>query len=530
MTQDTPKSKTQLIAELQDLRARFALEQKLSEEVLAYERQFLRAILDTLPISVYIKDLQGRKTLSNRADLEIIGRPEAEVLGKTDAELFPPDMANHFWQDDQSVFTSGQAVQNREELVFNQSQGRQFWQLTSKAPLCDASGKLIGLVGFGLDITERKTNEQVLEINNAQMNALLSAMTELVVLHEIVFDEHGNPLNYRIIDCNAAYTKDTGIAREDSIGKLATDVYQSAEPPYFEEYCHVALTGEPLQMETYYAPMDKYFSISVVSPGKNRFATITTNITAIKQSQKMIEAKNKELEQIIYVTSHDLRSPLVNVDGYSREIEFSLKSIRESAANSATLLETLRLELPEMEAALTRIRSSAQQMDGLLKGLLKLSRSGRASLNICALDMNALIAKVCSGLDYHAKVIGAQIQVAELPPCLGDSVQVTQVFTNLLDNALKYLDPNRPGAITISGHVEFKKATYCVEDNGIGISEAHIENIFELFHRLNPRQTDGDGLGLTIVRQALARMGGEVTVESQVGQGSRFYVKLPLAQ
>jgi PAS domain S-box-containing protein len=178
MKPETSKSKAQLIAELQELRSRFVLAQQQAAQELAYGRQLLRTVLDNLPVSVYAKDLHGRKILANRVDLEIVGRPEGEVLGKTDAELFPAEVAEQFWKDDQSILSSGQAIRNHEELGFNHSQGRHFWQLTSKVPLYDASGKLTGLVGIGLDITERKSAEGALRASEERYRSLIERMRD----------------------------------------------------------------------------------------------------------------------------------------------------------------------------------------------------------------------------------------------------------------------------------------------------------------------------------------------------------------
>ena len=108
-------------------------------------------------------------------------------------------------------------------------------------------------------------------------------------------------------------------------------------------------------------------------------------------------------------------------------------------------------------------------------------------------------------------------------------MQLTQVFANLLGNALKYLDPQRPGEIVVEGRIEQDRAVYLVRDNGIGIAPQHQEKIFQLFHRLNPSANEGEGLGLTIVRQILGRLDGEVVVESTPGTGSTFTITLPAA-
>jgi signal transduction histidine kinase len=114
-----------------------------------------------------------------------------------------------------------------------------------------------------------------------------------------------------------------------------------------------------------------------------------------------------------------------------------------------------------------------------------------------------------------------------LTPCRGDEVKINQVFSNLVDNALKYLDPDRPGILRITGKEEDGRLLYCVEDNGMGIPEGHQRKIFEIFHRLHPGDTLGEGLGLTIVRKIVYRHGGRLWVESIEGKGSKFFVSLP---
>jgi signal transduction histidine kinase len=140
--------------------------------------------------------------------------------------------------------------------------------------------------------------------------------------------------------------------------------------------------------------------------------------------------------------------------------------------------------------------------------------------------MNKLMAEVVASFEFQVKESGIRIMVEELPPCHGDETQVNQVFSNLLDNALKFLDADRPGMIWISGKEEGGRVTYCVEDNGIGIADKDRERIFEIFCRLDPDASAGEGLGLTIVRKILDRHGGKVWVESEPGKGSRFFVSL----
>jgi signal transduction histidine kinase len=166
-------------------------------------------------------------------------------------------------------------------------------------------------------------------------------------------------------------------------------------------------------------------------------------------------------------------------------------------------------------------------MDKLLSGLLRLSRSGRASLKIESLDMNQVISKVIDSTGFKIKELGVEVIADDLPPCQGDAIQMDQVFSNLLDNALKCLDADRNGMIRISGQVLGGQIVYCVEDNGIGIEANHLDKIFEIFYQLNPGRSKGEGLGLSIIKRILARLGGTIRVESTIDKGSRFYVSIP---
>jgi signal transduction histidine kinase len=147
-------------------------------------------------------------------------------------------------------------------------------------------------------------------------------------------------------------------------------------------------------------------------------------------------------------------------------------------------------------------------------------------------DMNQLIAEAIAGIEYELDRHGVAVEVAELPPCLGDADQLAQVFANLLGNAMKYLDPARPGRLEITGaRVRgTRKVIYDVRDNGVGIDRAHQGKIFEIFHRLDPAGTPGDGLGLSIVQKLVALHGGRVWVDSAIGSGSTFHVELTAAE
>ncbi|MDQ1317436.1 MAG: hypothetical protein QG588_1088, partial [Candidatus Poribacteria bacterium] len=201
----------------------------------------------------------------------------------------------------------------------------------------------------------------------------------------------------------------------------------------------------------------------------------------------------------------------------------------ESLASDVTekISPILDEEVPEM---LRYILISVSKIDSLLSGLLRISRLGRVMLNTKNIDMNELMTNVIGAFEFQIKQAGVTLTVGDIPPCIADEEQINQVFSNLLNNALKYLDPKKVGAISIIGWNEAGESIYCVEDNGLGIAPEHQERIFDMFYRLNPNATPGEGLGLNIIRKVLDRHNGKVWVESEYEKGSKFFISLPTSK
>ncbi|MBI4844583.1 MAG: HAMP domain-containing protein [Nitrospirae bacterium] len=248
---------------------------------------------------------------------------------------------------------------------------------------------------------------------------------------------------------------------------------------------------------------------------------------------RKLKDKTKELEQVVYVVSHDLRSPLVNIEGYYKEVEFSLEDLKDAVLKSGApremkerVTEIMDKDIPESDRY---IKASIRKMDSLLAGLLKVSRMGHAALAIENLDMKSLISNVILTLEYQFMKAGANYEISELPACAGDVKGINQVFSNLIQNALKYRSAERPCFIKISGHEEGGESVYCVEDNGIGIKEGDMNKIFELFSQIH-KGNEGEGLGLNIAKKIVEKHNGRIWAESEYGNGSRFFVALPCAK
>jgi len=241
---------------------------------------------------------------------------------------------------------------------------------------------------------------------------------------------------------------------------------------------------------------------------------------------------NEEVQRFAYIVSHDLRSPLVNVMGYTSELEQAGKTIERAIAEAEkhrtvdpAVVTAVREDMPE---AVGFIRASTEKMDRLINAILKLSREGRRNLTPETLDMTAMVGRIADSVRHQTEDAGAEIVVETLPAFENDRLSIEQIMGNLIDNAVKYLDQSRPGRIVVSGQDRAGGwVEYAVADNGRGIAPRDHERVFELFRRAGRQDTKGEGLGLAFVRNSVRRLGGDISVESELGKGSTFRVKFP---
>lgn len=244
-----------------------------------------------------------------------------------------------------------------------------------------------------------------------------------------------------------------------------------------------------------------------------------------------LEAKKEELQQLLYITAHDLRSPLVNIQGFNKELEASIDeliNLLEKEKISKSNIEKYKLILEEeIPEAMHFISSSAAKMDALLTGLLVLSRLGREKTKRSQLVMDKLMTDVIDNFKFEINKQKVELIVGDLPNCNGDELQINQLFSNLIGNSLKFFDPKRPGKIQISGEIENGFAKYIIEDNGIGIHPNHQDKVFELFHKLDQKKP-GIGLGMNIVKQIVQSHNGKIELESNLDIGTKFIIFIPV--
>jgi signal transduction histidine kinase len=254
---------------------------------------------------------------------------------------------------------------------------------------------------------------------------------------------------------------------------------------------------------------------------------------AVQERTAELTLANEEIQRFAYIVSHDLRAPLLNIIGFTSELEVATAALNDfvhtqAGAGGLAVPPAVRAaseeDLPE---AIRFIQTSTAKMDRLINAILRLSREGRRMLVPEQLDMNALLRAAIDNLAHQAASSGAEITLADVPALVSDRIAVDQVFSNLIDNALKYAADGRPGRIAIAGRREGVWVVVEVRDNGRGIAARDMARVFELFRRAGNQDRPGEGIGLAHVKALVRRLGGAIDCTSSLGEGSVFSVRLP---
>lgn len=242
---------------------------------------------------------------------------------------------------------------------------------------------------------------------------------------------------------------------------------------------------------------------------------------------------NAEIQRFAYIVSHDLRSPLVNVMGFTSELERANAAVGKLIERAETEAPQIidddarhaREDLPE---AIGFIRSSTMKMDRLINAILKLSRQGQRTLNPEELPMSRMLTELSRSLEHMLDEKGAALKIdPALPNLVSDRLAIEQIFSNLLENAVKYLEPSRAGIISVRGWNQGERTVYEITDNGRGIDANDKERVFDLFRRAGRQDQPGEGIGLAHVRALVYRLGGLIDLESTPGEGTTFRLNLP---
>ncbi|HEX3869282.1 MAG TPA: PAS domain S-box protein [Pirellulales bacterium] len=505
-------------------------ERKRAEEALRESERRFREMIDALPVAVYTTDAEGRLSHFNPACIELAGRvPEIGTdhwcvtwkLYRPDGTPMPHDECPMA-----VALKKGDAVRGQEAIA-ERPDGTRVWYVPYPTRLSDAGGRVVGGINMLVDITERKHAEQALRDSEVRFRALFESMDEGYCVIEMLFDEKNNPLDYRFLETNPVFEKQTGI--KDAKGRLMRQIAPRHEQHWFDLYGSVALTGETIRFENVAAALGRYYDVCafrVGAPELRRVGVVFNDITerknteeVVRRSQQALLEADKRKDEFLATLAHELRNPLAPI------------------RNSLHILRAANASNPEVGRVQDMMERQVAHMVRLVDDLLELSRISRGQIELKkeCIEFSTIVEHAVEASRPFIEDHAHQLTVTVPPEPLfvnGDAVRLSQVFANLLNNAAKYT--KNGGRITLSARREGATLVASVRDTGIGIPNEMLSRIFDMFTQVDNvlrRAQDGLGIGLNLVRSLIVMHEGSVEARSAgPDQGSEFIVRLPVAE
>lgn len=494
---------------------------------IANERKLLRTIIDNIPVCVYTKDTNFRKTLVNSHELKQFGwQNEEEVLGKTDKELYGESVGTNTQVEDEKVMFGGEAILDEQKYI-----GNGIWAMISKLPLKNDLDETTGLVGLSINITERVKHEKELTESYERLNEMSAQSgsfaweinaegiyTFISPIVETVLGYKPEYLQQKKYFYDILAVTDREIIKSDAF----TIMHDRRTVNNYEKKALKA-DGTELWLSTNCKPLFN---------SKNEFIGyrgIDTDITQQKEmldnlerARKIAENSAKAKELFLTNMSHEIRTPLNVIIGMIREI------------GKETLSDSQRTYLKHTEA-------SAYHLLSIINNVLDMSKieAGEFSLDIKDFSLSAVLSNVRSILSSRAvgKKIKFTVETNEniAKALKGDSLRLSQVLINFLGNSIKFTDEGfvKLEVQLVTSNDEIQRIRFVISDSGIGMSEEFMQRIFSKFTQENDaanRNHEGTGLGMSISKEIVEMMGGKILVDSKKGKGTEisFEIDFPL--
>ena len=527
-----------LVAEQPELGSSWCLEDVTARVVAREEMEENLALKNKLiafsPTGILLyRAADGACVLANEASSRLADAPRTALLQDGFRRI-------ESWKDSGMLLAAERAlatsIDQRLETRLVSASGRETWVDAQFVPFMSRGERLLLLMQ--VDVSARIRADQELQESLERYRVVVDSLNEGLAIVGV---------DQRFTFVNARLARMLGYEASEILGQTQNFLLVEDDIAFMEERQRIRARGA---RDNYEIRMRKkngeklhvLLSVAPVVDLQGRHLASPVLVTDISERKRVerereellmeLRQKNKELETLVYVASHDLRSPLVNIQGFSQRLHKALDELKrrlDGALDLAGLKEGILPLLQErMPAALEYIRASGVKMDVIINGLLHLSRAGRMVLRVDTLDMDKLLQSCCASLAFQLQSVEGTFQIDALPACRADAAQIAQVFSNLLDNAIKYRHPGHPLRVRVSGRIEGEMALYVVADNGLGIPEDQRDRVWDIFQRLDPTgATPGEGLGLTLVRRMVERNGGRIWVEAAAENGSLFKVELP---
>ncbi len=493
--------------------ARDITDRKQMEEGLRAGERWFSSLIENAPVAIAMSR-NGMTTFGNPRYLEMFGYGSLEELnGRPFIEQIAQEDRKRALEFALSM-EEGRKTGAEMELRGLRKDGSTFPFQAAITRVDLGDGPVV--LGFFTDITERKKAEEEMVHARRKFESLFYASNEGIALHDAVYDEKGRIIDYRILDVNPAYERITGITKSKAAGKLASELYGTDEPPYLDIYSKVCVTGKPATLETYFAPMDRYFFISISSPIKGQFATIFIDITERKRLEKDLEEAKSRAEIYVDLLTHDISNYNTAALGYLQ-------------------LAEMRLKLDEKDRKLIvgplQVLGNSSELIANVRDL-KMVEAGREKAQ--PIDLCRILREVKEAYENppDRKVI---INLEKLDHCWAQaSGLLRDAFSNIVSNAIKHSS----GPVTVNISVNrldqdgTERLRVSVEDTGPGIPDERKDKIFDR-SLMGLTKPVSRGLGLYLVKRLVEEFEGEVWVEDRVPgdhtKGARFVIVLPAA-
>jgi len=490
-------------------------DRKQAEEDLRQQTTMLRGITDGTTDLIYVKDRESRLIFANPVTLSVIGLTAEEIVGKNEAERYTdPAEADAIMANDRRIMESGEA--DFVEETFTGPAGTRIY-LSTKSPMKDEQGTVIGLIGISRDITDRKRQEEALQHSEARYRAIGEAIDFGIWMCDAEGrNTYASESFLRLLGLTQEQCSDFGwgeiLHPDDAQQTIAEwkDCVRSGgvwdREHRFKgvdgQWHHILARGVPLKD-------DQQRVLGWVG--------INLDIGRLKQAEELLRDADRRKDEFLATLAHELRNPLAPV------------------RNAVQLLHMKGPAVPELEWARGVIDRQMQAMTRLIDDLMDVSRISRNKLELRR--ENILLETVLQGAIETSRPLieqqGHELTVTSHAESLtldADLTRLAQVFLNLLNNAAKYTEPG--GRIAVTVERQGSDVVVAIKDSGIGIAPDKLPKILEMFSQLEgslSRSQGGLGIGLCLVKRLVEMHGGSVEAHSDgLGLGSEFIVRLPL--
>lgn len=498
-----------------------------AEQALREREAIYKSLVESLPLNIFRKDLNGHFVDANQRFCDTLGKPQAEILGKTDFDFFPAHQCEKYRRDDQRVMTTGESLEDV-EAYFKPDSGEKLYVQVLKAPVRDAQGEIAGVQGMFWDVSERMRADEAARVSDARFRKLLQSNLIGVLVAN---------LDGSVIDANNALLEMVGYTRDDlQQGRFRWDAITPAEhrvsderaiaqlratgscPPWEKEYIHKDGRRVPILL-----------GVTMLEGSDTECICFVLDITERKRAERELQeamqaadAANQAKSQFLANMSHEVRTPMNAIIGITELVLGTPLAPKQA--------EYLRMVLQSSESLL-----------GVINDVLDFSKveSGKVELEELPFSLRECVGDALKSLALRANERGLELALdvePDVPDWLvGDAGRLRQVVLNLVGNSIKFTPQ---GEVVVEVSVKDQREwqvelLICVADTGIGIPPDKLEKVFEAFEQADAsttRQFGGTGLGLAIVRRMTELMGGRVWVESKVGEGSRFSLSIVLGR